>query len=87
MLLVAALDTPTRDDIDDVIREAEQILVDAVLDDATRVTITRAAPPLTPARAKPAATPGCSTTSWRRISRPTTSTPWARSPPRRPTHD
>ena len=87
MLLVAALDTPTRDDIDDVIREAEQILVDAVFDDGTRVTVTRAAPPLTPSRAKPAGVPGCSTTPRRRISRPTTSTPWARSPPRRPTHD
>ncbi len=87
MLLVAALDTPTRDDIDDVLREAEQILVDAVLDDATRVTVTRAAPPLTPFREKPAGAPGCSTTSWRRISRPTTSTPWARSPRMRPTHD
>lgn len=82
MILVAALDIPTREEIDDVIREAEQILIDAALDDETHITTTRVAPARSLPReddsvvfAEPLMNP-------RRISAPTTRVRWARSPPR-----
>jgi hypothetical protein len=43
MILVAALDIPTREEIDNVIWEAEQILIGAVLDDRTDTIQTRRA--------------------------------------------
>lgn len=81
MILVAALDIPTQEEIDDVIREAEQILSDAVFDDQNHTTFTREAPSRDLFRDEgPGVLDGCGTNS-RTTSTRTTHVPWARSPP------
>lgn len=83
MLLVAAIDVPTREEAGDVIREAEQILIDAVLDNKSHITITPVAPPRTAPREDPTAIPAGSSAGWWHSSTWATRFPWARSPPRR----
>jgi hypothetical protein len=82
MFLVAALDIPTREEIDDVIREAEQILSDAVLDDETHITTTRVAPPRSLPREDDSVVLPAFSIDLSRISARTTRVRWARSPPR-----
>lgn len=88
MFLVAALDTPTQSEIDDVIREAEQLLIDAVvLDEQTGTTVTPRAPVQAAWRQHELDALDGAPRSQRRLLLPSTQTPWARSPPRRSTVD
>lgn len=82
MFLVAALDILTCEEIDDVIREAEQILSDAVLDDETPITTTRVAPPRSMPREDDSVVIPESSTDASRMSARTRRFRWARSPPR-----
>jgi hypothetical protein len=81
MFLVAVLDIPTRQEVDDLIREAEQLLIDAALDDEFRPTITRTAPPSTAPREGRSGDLVGREEAGRRMSPSTTRVPWARSPP------
>lgn len=83
MFLVAALDIPTREEIDDVIREAERILSDAVLDDETHITTTRVAPPRTAPRARRSGDPDATVAAHGGSAPMMAHVPWARSPPGR----
>lgn len=83
MILIAAVEIPTSEEIDGVIREAEQILIDAVFDDILGSTGTRTGTESAGTPPGSVSSPGSAAPRAQRVDviPRWLHSPWARSPP------